>query len=156
MPSKEEEFIKNFKPLSASEVSKEIQAKNEAIKKYVVDNDSCEAELDALNNMLTPLLHPITKNPLCWVRTPKIKEIEAFAPPEARMYRGKEIPQKLQEEINIKYQDLIFDMMATFIVTPRRTSAEWKEKGSNPVFIKLFESFLNNLMLDMEQKAENF
>lgn len=144
------EILKKHKPLSRKEIEKRLKER-EAIKaKLTTDAAELERNLMEFNKRLDPLIDPITKKVLCWIRHPTQKEWDEMFPEELVKY-GDNVPVDVLE----KYRDLEFELMAKIIEKPKHDAQWWKEHA-NLVFRRLFQSYLTELYEVLGIKAENF
>lgn len=124
----------------------------DAKSKYTKDVQVLEQNIKKFNEMLDPLVDPISGDVLCWVRRPTQKEWEDLIPQELLEYTNiEDVPQDVAK----KYRDYQFDMMAQLISHPKKDAAWWKA-NSTLVFQELFQAHLADVYRKLGVMAENF
>lgn len=149
---KKRSFLKRHRSLSREEVVKRLREMEEIKQQYETDSASLESNIKDFNLQTDPLIDPITGKALCWVRRPTQDELERLVPTELTKYESlAEVPEEIQE----KYANVQFKMMAQLIEKPKKDSAWWK-KNANMVFQELFQLHLIDIYKKLGLLIENF
>jgi hypothetical protein len=135
------------------DVAKAIKEKHEAQEKFTQDVAELEANIKEFTGRPEPLLDPISGKPLCWIRNPTQEEWEALVPKEFWDFQGN--PDGVPQDIQQKYADHQFEMMAKLVTRPEHDAAWWK-KNANIPFQMLFQEHLIKVYEDLGIKIGNF
>jgi hypothetical protein len=146
-------LIKKYKPLTPEEVRAKIKEKEEAKTQYSVDSATLERELESFNEIIDPLINPVTGKAMCWVRRPTQAEWEGMVPANSTVY-SKNPDEMTPEETQIA-NNALFDLMANVIANPKHDAKYWKEH-SNLMFIQLFNMHLNGVFKELGVMTTNF
>lgn len=135
------------------ELAKDIVRMEEAKRKMTQNAEELDANLKHFHELLDPILDPNTGKPLCWVRRPSAKEWEEMAPAELMKY--KDDPDNVPQEVQEKYKNHQFDMMAKLIAKPQHDSNWWKE-NTDLVFQEMFQIYLLDVYRKLGIMVGNF
>ena len=134
------------------QLAEDIKKMELAKAKMTQNSEELEANLKKFHDILDPILDPNTGEPLCWVRRPSTKEWEEMTPTELISYKDPaDIPQDLQE----KYKDHAFEMMAKLIEKPKHDAAWWKE-NTDLIFQEMFAMYLTDVYRKLGIMVGNF
>lgn len=148
--NKRKRFLEKHGPINVAET---IRRQEEAKSQYTQDVNELEHNIDTFASRLSPLLDPVTKQPLCWVRNPTQEEWESLVPDEFWQYRDN--PEGVPPEISKRYSDHQFNMMANLIENPKKDVNWWKAHANIP-FQLLFQEHLAKVYEDLGVKIANF
>jgi len=148
-----QDFIRKHQPLTPDKLKEEYKKKEEAKRQYTTNAVELEKELEAFNKITEPLVNPVTGRAICWVRRPTQSEWEGMLSPELMQYR--EHPEDMPVELQQKYGDMTFELMAIVIENPKHDSKWWKEHATIE-FIQLFNSHLSNIFAQLNKDTANF
>lgn len=149
---KKQSFLKRHKSLSREDVAKQLRKMEEAKQNYETDATSLEENIKNFNLQTDPLVDPVSGKALCWVRRPTQAELERLVPSELTKYENLEdVPEEIQE----KYANVQFKMMAQLIEKPKKGATWWKEHA-NLIFQELFQLHLVDIYKKLGLLIENF
>lgn len=157
MPTEQEKkkkLLEKFPKLTPEQI--EAQKKKEREVKGEADATALEYE----NNLVgyferTEEIKDERGKVLALVRYPSYDELLEMVPPELAKYRGKplsEVPLELEE----KYSQIHFDIMATLIVKPKKKAEWWRKQKGVMRFVVLFNKKLAEIVKTVSEEAENF
>lgn len=146
-------ILEKHRAKSKEEIEATIKKMEQAKEGLEKNAEALDRELDEFNTIEDPLINPVNKKALCWVRRPTQEEWESIVPAEILKYRDK--PQDMPKKLITENKELTFKFMEALITKPKHTAAEWK-KRSNLVFIKLFQLHIENVFRELGIIAENF
>lgn len=147
------DLIRKFKPLTPEEVRAKIKEKEEVKKQYSSDSATLEAELESFNDIIDPLINPVSGKAMCWIRRPTQAEWESLVPTDVSVYKreGEEVdPQEAK-----KANDALFELMANIIANPKHDAKWWREHATLS-FIELFNLHLTGIFKELGAMTTNF
>jgi hypothetical protein len=151
--SEGKDFIRKHKPLTPKELRDEYTRKEQAKKDFATDAVELEKELECFNKITEPLVNPATGKAICWIRRPTQAEWENMLPQELVQYR--DCPESIPPELQQKWGDMTFELMALIIEKPKHDSKWWKAH-STINFIELFNVHLSNIFTQLAKDTTNF
>ena len=134
------------------QLAEDIKRMEAAKQKMTQNAEDLDANLKHFHDTLDPILDPNTGDPLCWVRRPSTKDWEEMTPMELLPFKDpSEIPQELQN----KYKDHTFEMMAKLIAKPEHDAAWWKA-NTDLIFQEMFTIYLFDVYRKLGIMVGNF
>jgi hypothetical protein len=121
------------------QLAQDIVKMEEAKRKMTQNAEDLDRNLKHFHELLDPILDPNTGQPLCWVRRPSQNEWEEMAPVELMQYQDD--PESVPQEIQDKYKNHQFDMMAKLIAKPQHDAKWWRE-NTDLIFQEMFQIYL--------------
>ena len=148
-------FAEKYPPLDKAGIERQKAGQKATRTKFVVEAAEIEKNFTTFIEILDPLEY---KNPstgklmqVALVRRPSMKEMKNMVPKELAKYDGKKIPKNLEG----RYEEFMYDTMAKMIATPKKDAKGWEEYA-NPWFMRLFWTYIKNIINIVEGEADHF
>lgn len=148
-----QEIIKKHKPLTREDLEKYKKISEERKAKYSMDMNVVEANLLGFLERPRPVLDPVTKVPILWIRDVTFNELKEMIPPEMAEYvdNPEAIDPKKLEEYDQKFYEIISDL----IVIPKH-DAEWWRSHMNAKLARVIQDEIAKMLEDMGIEMANF
>jgi len=148
----EKKILEKHPPLTSEEVEQKLKEQKQLGQEIQAMEVDYEKRLVKYFDETVPIISE-DGIVLAEMRYPSYDELISMVPPELRKYYNKqqEVPPELEE----KYSEIHFDVMATLIVNPKK-NADWWKKNASLKFINLFNMLLAKIVNESSEQAENF
>ena len=153
--TKEQIIAKHKKTPEQLELEKREQEKLK--QEYALKNVEYEKNLIEYFSRTKPILDENGK-PIALMRYPSYAELVSMIPPELRQYRNdpSKVPPDMLTEMEEKYADQQFEIIANLVVEPKKPADWWKRQSGILRFVKLFNDTFEEIVKETGMQATDF